>query len=100
MSIKQKIWEHLDKNGDITDSDLAKIYGKEPNFYTAEVYKKEWENLKWCLKNYNFHLDKTTEIIKIKRRYFARNKQMKEEYGPSFMTIPKVYADYINKTRK
>ena len=31
MSIKQKIWEKLDKDGYCLDKDLAKIYGKDLN---------------------------------------------------------------------
>lgn len=47
MSIKSKIWEKLDKDGYILDSDLAKIYGNEPNFATAEQYKKQWVKFKF-----------------------------------------------------
>jgi hypothetical protein len=44
-SIKQKIFEKLDKDGYITDQDLAIIYEKEPNFMTAEGYKDQWKRL-------------------------------------------------------
>lgn len=45
-SIKQQIWDKLDKDGFCTDSELYKIYGKEPNFDTAEIYKAEYYVLK------------------------------------------------------
>ena len=45
MSIKQKIFNTLANKGYITDSDLYKIYGQEPNFATAEEYKRQWKSL-------------------------------------------------------
>jgi hypothetical protein len=44
-SYKKKIFEHLDKHGYIMDKDVAKIWGKEPNWSTAEEYKRAWRKL-------------------------------------------------------
>ena len=46
MTIKQKIWDKLEKDNYITDTELAKIYGREPNFYTAEAVKSEYFSFK------------------------------------------------------
>lgn len=47
MSIKSKIWEKLDKDGYITDSDLARIYKpKEPNWGTTSEYHNQWIRLR------------------------------------------------------
>jgi len=35
----------MDKDGYVLDYELAKIYGKEPNFCTAEIYKRQWSKL-------------------------------------------------------
>ena len=62
MTLKQQIWDKLEKDGYITDSELAKIYGKEPNFYTAEVYKAEYFALKNA-KEYFEKLENSGEAI-------------------------------------
>jgi len=79
MSIKQKIWNKLDQDGYVTDSELAKIYGKEPNFYIAEVYKREWLNLQ---KDKEWFADK--KIIdkhNHRGRYFVRIEGQEENAG-------------------
>jgi hypothetical protein len=74
MSIKQKIWDKLDKDGYCTDSDLAKIYGKEPNFYTSEIYKKAWLKLK--LEKEEFKDKEIVEKHHSKGKYLIRLKGM------------------------
>lgn len=70
MSIKTKIWSKLDRDGYITDQDLYDIYGKEPNFVTAEEYKRQWRSLN----NYRAYFDNKdiARIEKYKRYYKAQ----------------------------
>jgi len=96
-SIKQKIWDKLDKDGYITDGDLFNIYRKEPNFYSAEMIKCDYFRLKNCLQVHNFHNDYTTETTKGHRCYLVRNAEMKKLDSNRWLKIPKVYYEYLNK---
>lgn len=89
MTIKQKIFEKLEKDGYCTDSDLAKIYGKEPNYYTAEQYKKAWLKLKFDRERFG-----DEEIIKKShhnRGYYIQLKGM-DKYA-----FYKVSKDFYNE---
>ena len=87
-SIKQKIWNKLDKDGYCTDSDLAKIYGKEPNFSTAEEYKRAWHKLR--AEKLEFADKEIVEKHHSGRRYFVRLKGMDRN------TWYKVGKDFYN----
>lgn len=78
MTIKQKIWDKMEKDGYITDQELALIYGKEPNFYTAEIYKTQWRNF-----TYDRDFFKNKDIVEKShhcRRYLVRLKGMTSWY--------------------
>ena len=100
-TLKQFIFNEMDKKGYVLDQELADFCGKEPNFYTAEQYKQEWQRLQWCLTSHNFHEDDTTEIHKGYRCYLVRNKEIKDIDENRWLKIPKIYFDYLkNKGRK
>lgn len=44
-NIKKQIFKKLDEIGYLTDTEVAKLYGKEPNWLTVEEYKRQWERL-------------------------------------------------------
>ena len=74
MSIKQKIWEKLDKDGYCLDKDLAKIYGGEVNYCVAEEYKRAWLKLK--LEREEFDGKEIIEKMHSGRKYYIRLKGM------------------------
>jgi len=45
MNKKQKLFKHLDEHRYATDSDVARIWGGEPNWSTVEEYKRQWQRL-------------------------------------------------------
>lgn len=93
MSIKQQIFSKLDKDGYITDTELAKIYGKEPNFDTAETYKEEWRRLKNDRERFSETIKSPTVILRgIKRRYLIRDSKWD---NTQWYKISKIYFDEI-----
>ena len=46
MTLKQKIFKALDETSYLSDTMVAKIWGGEPNWTTAEEYKRQWRKLK------------------------------------------------------
>ena len=42
QSLKQFVFEKMEKSGWVSDSELAEFQGKEPNWCQAEVYKSEY----------------------------------------------------------
>ena len=46
MTLKQKIFKALDETSYLSDTQVAKIWGGEPNWTTAEEYKRQWQKLK------------------------------------------------------
>lgn len=90
MSIKSEIFKKLEKDGYINDSELAKIYKGEPNFYTASQYMAEYHRLQ---RDRNFFNDKKIERIEKYRGYKAKTnegwykicKQYYEEIKPQFI---------------
>lgn len=46
QTLKSKIFQALDEHDYLTDTMVAKIWGKEPDWTTAEEYKRQWRRLK------------------------------------------------------
>lgn len=44
-TLKQIIFEGMDKNGYITDNQICLQLDKEPSFKTIEEYKRQWRKL-------------------------------------------------------
>lgn len=95
MTLKQFVFNEMDKKGYILDQELAKFCKGEPNFYTAEQYKEDWKRLNNCLSVHNFHQDNTTEIHKGYKCYLVRNKEIKEIDENRWLKIPKIYFNYL-----
>jgi len=91
-NIKKKIFEKLDKDGYINDSELYKIYGKEPNYNTSEEYKRQWRMRKGLR---DFFSDKEILAITKYRRsirvsldgehWYRITKEYFEEIKPQFI---------------
>lgn len=98
QSLKKWIWERLENGQSITDSDVAKFLGKEPNFYTVSVYSEEYrrlENAKEYFKQYETHSD--TVITNYKSswtsKHYLQNETLIGE-NKSYR-ISKNYYDYL-----
>jgi len=89
--IKKRIWEKLDKDGYITDSELAKIYGKEPNWYTAIEYKRQWRKFNFD-KEY-FDGKKIIEKKHYRNRYLVRTEGMDDD---QYIRVGKDYYLSLN----
>lgn len=87
-NIKKQIWSKLEKEGYITDMELAKIYGGEPNFYVAETYKQEYFNLK---RDIEFFGDTVCRIEKYMRSYKASTTYI----GGGWYKISKAYYEKL-----
>jgi cyanate lyase len=63
QSLKQFIWQEMEKKGYVSDSEVCKFLGKEPNFCTKAIYAQEYEALNYA-KNYfkKYEEDKNTYI--------------------------------------
>jgi hypothetical protein len=90
MNKKQLIFRKLEKDGYITDTDLARIWGKEPNFQTAEIYKREFFNLK---RDKEYFGDKVCRIEKFRRSY----KCSTDYKGNEWYKISKGYFNYLKE---
>lgn len=86
--IKKRIWAKLEKDGYITDTELTKIYGGEPNFYVAETYKREYLNLK---RDVDFFGDTVCRIGKFRRSYKASTTYT----GNGWYKISKAYYERL-----
>jgi hypothetical protein len=93
MSIKSLIWEELEKTGYMSDSKLAKIYGKEPNFYTASLYIAEYYRIKTDREHF---ADK--EIVGLHHYRKIYSAQLKGEKG--WTKISKQYFNEIKSQFK
>ena len=89
ITIKKQIFDKLDKDGFINDSELAKIYGGEPNFCGAEEFKRQWRRLQLDRKNFN-----DAKIIKIQKFY---RKHCISLDGIHWYTVGRDYFDEINE---
>lgn len=94
-SLKKFIWEEMEKKGYVLDWELAKFCGKEVNYYTAEVYKREYNLLNQWINNNAYHNDPTSEIHKGRRMYLVRNEEIKKIDENRWMKIPKIYFEYL-----
>ncbi len=90
-TIKQKIFDELDKTGYLTDSQVAKIYGaKEINFTTSENYKGMWRRF-----NADLNFFKGKKIIGVEKGH--RIYLVKIDTG-EFYKVGKDFYDEIQKT--
>lgn len=102
-TLKQFIYKEMEKGNYITDLQLAKFCGHEPNYYQAELYKQEYKRLqsaKDFFKEYEEHKDTTLHKYKnsykwAKTRYYLENKTLLGE-NRSYK-IPKIYYEYLTK---
>lgn len=92
-SLKKFIFEKLDKDNCVLDSDVAKFLekDKEPNFYTISQYQDEYRRIK---RDENFFSDKIiTKLHHYKKRYLA-------EINGSYWKISKQYFNIIKSQFK
>ena len=89
-NIKQLIWQKLNEQGYILDQDIAKIYGKEPNFCVAESYKQQWR--KFQNDKSRFDDENIIEKTKGNRKYLIRTEGMPEH---SFYKVGKEFWETI-----
>jgi len=102
-TLKQFIFKKLDAGEYILDKDVANFLGKEPNFYTAEEYKREWHSLNSYKERFeDFIKDKTAFISKYKNsykyaktKYFLSNADMDKDNQS--WKITKAYYEYLIK---
>ena len=85
----------MKENGYVLDRELAEFQGKEPSYYQAEVYKRDWETLQMCISANNYQDDDTSELWHPKGRYFVRNYTLKKINEYRWQKIPKVYFEYL-----
>lgn len=90
MSIKQKIFEKLDKDGYCTDQDTADIYGKEPNWTTAEEYKRQWHRLQADKAFFKGHI-----IVKKEKHRKGHYVQLKNAEEDTWFSVGKDYYKEI-----
>lgn len=91
-SLKKFIYESLDNNKSLTDSDVYKFRNREDDIITAETYKQDYYRLKRDRDYFNNQQNTGIKIIglhKYKSKYMA-----KLEYG-MFMKISKAYFNEI-----
>lgn len=82
MPKSKQVYEILKKQGSITDRQLAKIWGGEPNFDTAVNYIQQAKRL---LADQNFFADKKiTEKKKQHRSHFVRAENQWYRVGKQF----------------
>ena len=89
-SLKQFIFEKMKEEGYVSDKELAKFCGKEPNFYTASVYAKEWRNLESAKEYFDGKIDSHTTISKFGRKYVIK-------IDKDYRGIPKIYFEYLKE---
>ena len=102
-TLKQFIFSKLEAGEYILDKDVANFLGKEPNFCTAEEYKREWHSLNSYKERFeDFIKDKTAFIVKYKRdnKYakdvcFLSNAEMDKDNQS--WKITKAYYEYLVK---
>ena len=89
-SLKQFIFEEMKNKGYVLDKELASFCGKEPNFYTASVYAKEWRNLESAKGYFDGKIKNDTSISKFGRRYVIK-------IDKDYRGIPKIYFEYLKE---
>ena len=95
ITLKQFIFTKKIKGEPITDQIIYKFLGKEPNFYTVEQYKREWEKLVSAKQDFKkFESDKSSIIYHSGRKYLLRNR-MSESLA--WHQIPKIYFEYLRE---
>ena len=95
MKIKQFIFKEMENKGYVLDQEVFNFLGKEPNYYTIELYKKEWLGFKRAKEYFiDFENNKNTIIRKSGRRYLIIIK-MSESLG--WYLIPKSYFNYLKE---
>jgi hypothetical protein len=87
-NLKQFIFKKMEEQGYILDQELYKFCGREPNFSTAEIYKREYLNFKNA-KEY-FKDFKNPILSHYKKRYSIGHKGINE-----WWKIPKSYFLYL-----
>lgn len=80
--MKKKLFELLNAKGYATDTEVAKLYGKEPNWNTVEVYKCEWSRLNRD-RNY-FSNCKILSVERYKRHIYANTYDGKYKISKAF----------------
>jgi len=92
-SLKKFIWEEMANKGWISDSELSKFCGGEPNFYTASQYSREYTKLNSAKSAFkDWEDDPKTVIHKSIRKYLIQR-----EEGNQWTVIPKVYYNFLKK---
>jgi len=92
MTLKEKVFNALDEHNYLTDTQVYKIWGKEPNWNTAEEYKRQWRALKGLRE---FFTDKNiVRITKYRRgcratldgnKWYRITREYFEEIRPNFI---------------
>jgi len=95
MNLKEFIFTKKIKGERITDQDVYVFLGKEPNYYTVEQYKREWEKLVNAKQDFKmFENNKNTIIYHSYRKYLLKNR-MSESLA--WHQIPKIYFEYLKE---
>jgi hypothetical protein len=95
-TLKQFIFNKLEKGEYILDQDVARFLGKEKevNYYTVEKYKKEYYRFKNAKERFEDFENKGIELSKVNRKYLIRNNEMPEH---QWFQIPKSYYEYLKE---
>ena len=95
MTLKQFIQESVDKGEYLSDQQVFKFLGEEPNWGTIEEYKREAITLKRD-KDYFADLieSKNYKVEKHHRRYLIRDNAWREN---EYKKISKAYYEFLTK---
>ena len=90
-SLKKFVYESLDNNKSLTDTDVYKFRNRSDDIYTKETYKKDY----YRLKRDRDYFNDTSKGVKIIGLHKYRSKYLaKLEYG-MFVKISKAYFNEI-----
>lgn len=89
MTLKQFIFDKLEKGGYISDQQVYDFLGYEPNYMTIEAYKASYHRLKREIEF--FEGKNILSITKARGRYFAEIGKGKGYY------ISKEYKNYLER---
>lgn len=100
-TLKQFIFERMDKNNYVLDQEVSNFLGKEPNFSATAIYQQEWQTLNNQKLNFeDFIKEKGVYISKYKNsnkysktRYTLSKKSM----GNQGWKITKSYFEYLKE---
>jgi hypothetical protein len=89
-TLKQFIFETLDNGKYLMDRDLAIFCDGEPNYYQAELYKREWKKRQ---QDRNYFEDKDIERIE----HYKKSYKAKLRGSDYWLKISKIYFNEIKK---